>query len=55
MDDVRITPGRAEPGQKELSTTQSRAGTTEGVTRWVLIGGLVLVVVLFAALYKVFF
>jgi hypothetical protein len=55
MDDGRMMPHRAEPGQKVLGETDSRSATTEGVGRWVLIGGLVLVVVVFAILYGIYF
>jgi hypothetical protein len=54
MDDTRI-PHRAEPGQKELDAVDARSGTEEGVTRYVLAAGTLLVIVLFAIIYKVFF
>jgi hypothetical protein len=40
-------------GENHISTTKARAGTTPHMTRYVLIFGLVLVVVLFAILLLV--
>ena len=55
MDDGRMTPHRAKPGQKVLGETEARSATKEGVTRYVLIGALALVVIAFAVLYGIYF
>jgi hypothetical protein len=42
-----------DEGEKHISTTEARAGTTPHMTRYVLIFGLLLIVVLFAILLLV--
>ena len=39
----------------DRTATEARAGSKEGVVRYVLAGGLVLVIVLFAIAYGVYF
>jgi hypothetical protein len=54
MDDSRI-PHRAEPGQQRLDPVDARSATKKGGTQYVLVGGLALVVVIFAIIYAVYF
>jgi hypothetical protein len=42
---------RMNDGPDHISTTEARAGTTPGMTRYVLIWGLLLVIVAFALIY----
>jgi hypothetical protein len=53
MDDIR-PPHRDEAGQKAVDPEDARSATKEGVVRYALIGGLVLVIGLFALIDKAF-
>jgi hypothetical protein len=54
MDDSRV-PHRAQPGQQRLDPVDARSATKKGGNQYVLVGGLVLVIVLFAILYAIYF
>jgi hypothetical protein len=54
MDDTRL-PGRAVPGQNRLDPVDARSATKKGNNQVVLVSGLALVIVIFAALYFVYF
>ena len=57
--DQRLTehrpPEAAEGRHIEVSPTEARQATREGVTRYVLMGSLALVIIAFAIAYLVFF
>jgi hypothetical protein len=54
MDDTRL-PHQAMPGQKRVEPVDARSATKKGNTQTVLIVGTLLVVVLFALLYFIYF
>ena len=47
-----VDPQRSEP-QIHETTTEARAGSTPGVTRYVLVIGLLLVIIIFAVIVLV--
>jgi hypothetical protein len=54
MDDSRI-PHRAQPGQQRLDPVDARSATKKGNNQYVLVGGLALVIAVFAILYAIYF
>jgi hypothetical protein len=54
MDDSRI-PHRAEPGQQRLDPVDARSATKKGNNQYVLVGGLALVIAIFAIIYAIYF
>ena len=44
---------QSEPQREEITTTEARAGSTPHMTRYVLVVGLILVVVIFAVIVLV--